>query len=171
MSRVEAAGRPRAVGQPTDPADPGVSPRSVVTGGESWVLIQLEDADSWELFTRDPRDGGRPGARLAHITITDRGYISVDDAGTRRGPYTTLDEAAYPIWTRDRVLLDDPGTRLPAEPAAAPVGPGGVVPPAGVRAAPLRAASPYQRLLVAVAGVTAGAVALGVVLGAIGRRR
>ena len=139
--------------------EPGGAPRSVVAGGEDWVLVQLEDADSWDLFARLPHD--REGARLAHITITDRGYISVDAAGVRRGPYTTLDEAADPIWTRSRVLLDDPTTRIdpPRAAAAAPVDP------------PLRPAAPVSPLVAAVAVVVAGAVVLGVLIGALSRKR
>jgi hypothetical protein len=141
--------------------EPGGAPRSIVAGGEDWVLVQLEDADSWDLFTRLPHD--REGARLAHITITDRGYISVDATGVRRGPYTTLEEAAYPIWTRSRVLLDDPTTRIDPVPAPSAV----PDPPA----ASARPAAPVRPLLAAVAVVAVGAVVLGVLIGALGRKR
>jgi hypothetical protein len=50
---------------------------------------------------------------VAHITISDRGYFSVDPGGTVRGPYVTLSEAAYPLALGDPVLLDG---RAPTQP-------------------------------------------------------
>lgn len=160
MSPEQDTGDDRAEARTT--GEPGGAPRSVVAGGEDWVLVQLEDADSWDLLARLPH--GREGARLAHITITDRGYLSVDAAGVRRGPYTTLDEAAYPIWTGNRVLLDDPTTRI--DPTPPPV-----AAPAGGPLPLRRDGAPVRPLLVAVAVVAAGAVVLGVLIGALGRRR
>lgn len=86
----------------TDPEHATVRPVIEIAGG-SWVLVPLEDGESWNLRPADAPDG----PRLAHITVSERGYFSIDRPGVVRGPYVTLSEAAYPLARHDRVLLDD----------------------------------------------------------------
>lgn len=81
--------------------------RRVEMEGRSWTIVDLEDGLSWNVYRQDDADRG-PAPRFAHITISERGYFSTDAAGVVRGPYTTLDEAVYPLALGDRVLLDDP---------------------------------------------------------------
>ena len=105
--------------------------------GRSWTIVDLEDGLSWNLYADDPRGRG-PAHRLAHIVVSDQGYFSTDAAGVVRGPYTTLDEAAYPLALDKRVLLDDAGGRARID---APV--------------LLGTARPRRRLLLVVATVVA----------------
>lgn len=89
--------------------------RRVEVDGRTWTLVDLEDGLSWDLYAGDAVDLRRV-PRLAHITVSERGYFSTDVPGVVRGPYTTLDEAAYPIALGDPVLLDDPGDRTQVSP-------------------------------------------------------
>lgn len=94
---------------------PGRPSRQFEVGGRTWTLVDLDDGLSWSLYGESPRHA-ELGARLAQITISERGYFSTDRAGTVRGPYTTLDEAAYPLALDDQILLDDPDTRTNVQP-------------------------------------------------------
>lgn len=94
--------------------------RHVEMEGRSWTIVDLEDGLSWNLYAQDPQGQGT-APRLAHITISERGYYSTDPAGVVRGPYTTLDEAAYPLALNKRVLLDDPDDRTPVVAPGVPV--------------------------------------------------
>lgn len=107
-------------GLPSIRADRKLPSRHVEMEGRSWTIVDLEDGLSWNLYANDPRGRG-PAPRLAHITISDHGYFSEDPAGVVRGPYTTLDEAAYPLALDKRVLLDDPGDRVPMGAGALPM--------------------------------------------------
>jgi hypothetical protein len=105
---------------PSVRADKRLPSRHVEMEGRSWTIVDLEDGLSWNLYANDPRGRG-PAPRLAHITISELGYYSSDPAGVVRGPYTTLDEAAYPLALDKRVLLDDPVDRAPSDAPVPPV--------------------------------------------------
>lgn len=91
--------------------EPTMPSRVVEVGDRSWTVVDLPDGESWNVHgTTDAR--GEWGPRLGHVTISERGYFSTDLVGTVRGPYTTLDEAVYPIGLDDPTLLDDPATQV-----------------------------------------------------------
>ena len=134
---------------PAADAKRGLPSRQVEMEGRSWTIVDLEDGVSWSLYANDPHSRGA-APRLAHITVSEQGYFSTDPAGTVRGPYTTLDEAAYPLALDKQVLLDAPGERAPVDAPVLPVD-------AGSR-------SRWRRLLL----VAAGAVALTLLASKIG---
>lgn len=126
-----------AAGSSRTPAQPSVF-RRVEMEGRSWTIVDLGDGMSWDVYSGEDPDGART-PRIAHVTVSERGYFSTDVPGVIRGPYTTLDEAVYPIALDKRVLLDAPEVVAGVE-AARGRGP--------ARPAP-RARSRARRLLVA----------------------
>ncbi|MBW4040986.1 MAG: hypothetical protein HIU86_02500 [Acidobacteria bacterium] len=86
-----------------------------------WELVPLEDGESWNLRAADEPDA----PRLAHITISEQGFYSIDRPGVVRGPYVTLSEAAYPLARHDRALLSEDVDRASVERplTPAPLGP------------------------------------------------
>ena len=80
------------------------SESTIDVDGRSWVVVELDDHESWDLYAGTSPDRG---SRLAHVWITDGGYFSTDRAGTVRGPYVTLSEATYPLGLDDPLLLGD----------------------------------------------------------------
>jgi hypothetical protein len=138
--------------------------------GHEWRLVELEDRQSWSLFGEASGDG--PAPRIGHITIGEHGYLSTDRMGVVRGPYTTLDEAAYPLAIGSDQLLTDPADLTAIEPpdSVATTVPAGIAPvttlPARrngttVRTIPVVSRRP-KRLPVLVAA--AGGLVLGAVL-------
>lgn len=117
MTEVSRAAQAEARrGKETERDDATTSGREVFRFNDrDWLLMGLEDGSSWNLYGPDA-DPADPGARRAHITIAEHGYLSVDPEGVVRGPYTTLSEAAYPIAEQNRVLLDAPSDRARVEP-------------------------------------------------------
>ena len=80
------------------------------------MLVPLEDGESWNL-----QPAGEPDApRFAHITVSERGFFSIDRPGVVRGPYVTLSEAAYPLARADGVLLADTADGSAIQPPTGP---------------------------------------------------
>jgi len=146
---------------------------TLTAAGHRWTLVELEDRQSWSLFGEASGDG--PAPRIGHITVGEHGYLSTDRIGVVRGPYTTLDEAAYPLAIGSDPLLTDPADLTAIEPpdSVATTVPAGIAPvtarparPGGttVRTIPVVRRRPKRLpVLIAAAG--------GLVLGALLMRR
>jgi hypothetical protein len=100
--QIEGGHRAERTADATGGGRPTAGPPIELDGG-TWMLVPLEDGESWNL-----RPAGEPDApRFAHITVSERGFFSIDRPGVVRGPYVTLSEAAYPLARTDGVLLAD----------------------------------------------------------------
>lgn len=111
VQAAEPTQQPEAQQPASEQPEPTMSSRRVTVGDRSWTVVDLHDGLSWNVH----RDGEQ-GPRLGHVRISERGYFSNDPAGIVRGPYTTLDEAVYPLGLDDPVLLDGLADRADIEP-------------------------------------------------------
>lgn len=89
---------------PAPPQPPTELTRRFTVGDRSWVIEQRPDGQSWDLFASSATEDG-DGPLIGRITRSERGYYCTGGSGVERGPYPTLDEAAYPLGAGEPLLL------------------------------------------------------------------
>ena len=68
-------------------------------GNVRWALVEEDGGRSWDV--RSQRQDGTPAAlSFGRVTFSDRGWVAHGRNGEAYGPFTTLDEAAYPLALR-----------------------------------------------------------------------
>jgi hypothetical protein len=95
-------------------------------GNVRWALVEEDGGRSWDV--RSQRQDGTPAAlSFGRVTFSDRGWVAHGRNGEAYGPFTTLDEAAYPLALRgsgeeaDADLLLGPGRPEGGRPEPLPV--------------------------------------------------
>jgi hypothetical protein len=93
-------------------------------GNVRWTLVEEDEGRAYDV--RSLRSDGRPGdMTFGRVSFSDHGWVAHGPDGEAYGPFTTVDEAAYPLALRgygdeaDAGLLLGPGT--PEHEAALPL--------------------------------------------------
>lgn len=96
-------------------------------GNVRWSLLEQEDGS---YYVHDQHEDDTPGSRsFGHVRFTEQGWVAHAASGETYGPFTTLDEAAYPLALRysgaeaDAALLLGPGQDADRPPALPPLAP------------------------------------------------
>lgn len=69
-------------------------------GDAHWTFVDRPDGHSYEVWRQGSALKDAEADLYGRVTATMQGYMTQDRTGATAGPYTTLDEAAYPLALR-----------------------------------------------------------------------
>ena len=95
-------------------------------GNVRWTLVEADEGRAYDVRSARP-DGTAGDESFGNVRFSDRGWVAHGPDAEAYGPFTTVEEAAYPLALRgygddaDASLLLGPGTPEAADPAPVPV--------------------------------------------------
>ncbi|MDQ1513255.1 MAG: hypothetical protein QOC59_1097 [Microbacteriaceae bacterium] len=95
-------------------------------GNVRWTLVEVDEGRAYDVRSVQ-RDGTAGDLSFGRVRFSEHGWVAHGTDAEAYGPFTTVDEAAYPLALRgygdDASLLLGPGTPEPGASAPLPLAP------------------------------------------------